>query len=108
MIKIGENTLAEFHDTHIVWEVEIVSILGTNRAIKRVSARQQNENDNATRCYICRHEYVESEAKGPKDRDHYPSRADLLATPTASVTWSPRSASRFQCSFITSVATMRT
>ena len=24
----------------------------------------------ATRCYICRHEFVEGEAKGPKVRDH--------------------------------------
>ena len=69
-MKVGENALAEFLDTLIVWEAEIVAILQTNRAIKRLSARQQEEYDNATRCYICRHEFVEGEAKGPKVRDH--------------------------------------
>ena len=59
-----------FLDTLIVWEAEIVAILQTNRAIKRLSARQQEEYDNATRCYICRHEFVDSEAKGPKVCDH--------------------------------------
>ena len=49
---------------------KIVAILRTNRTIKRLSARQQEEYDNATRCYICRHEFVEREAKGPKVRDH--------------------------------------
>ena len=38
--------------------------------MKRLSARQQEEYDNATGCYICRHEFVEGEAKGPKVRDH--------------------------------------
>ena len=69
-MKVGENALAEFLDALIVWEAEIVAILRTNRAMKRLSARQKEEYDNATRCYICRHEFVEGEAKGPKVRDH--------------------------------------
>ena len=66
VMKVGENALVEFLDTLIVWEAEIVAILGTNIAMKRLSARQQEKYDNATRCYVCRHEFVESEAKGPK------------------------------------------
>ena len=69
-MKVGENALAEILDTLIVWEAEIVAILRTNRAMKRLSANQQEKYDNATRCYICRHEFIESEAKGPKVRDH--------------------------------------
>ena len=38
--------------------------------MKRFSAHQQEEYDNATRCYICRHEFVENEAKGFKVRDY--------------------------------------
>ena len=38
--------------------------------MKRLSARQQKEYDNANRCNICRHEFVEGEAKGPKVCDH--------------------------------------
>ena len=37
--------------------------------MKHLSARQQEEYDNATRCYICRHDFVEGVAKGPKVRD---------------------------------------
>ena len=48
VMKVGENALAEFLDTLILWETEIVSILRTNRAVKRLSARQQEEYDNAT------------------------------------------------------------
>ena len=69
-MKVGENALSEFLDALIVWEAEIVAILRTNRAINRLSVRQQEEYDNATRCYIFRHEFVESEAKGPQVRDH--------------------------------------
>ena len=69
-MKVGENALAEFLDMLIVWEAEIVAILLTNRAINRLSARQQKEYDNTTRCYICRHEFVEGKAKGPKVWDH--------------------------------------
>ena len=47
-----------------------MAILRTNRAIKRLSARQQDEYDNAFQCDNCRHEFVEGEAKGPKFRDH--------------------------------------
>ena len=70
VIKVEENALAEFLDSLIVWEAEIVAILRTNRAMNRLSASQQEEYDNATRCYICRHEFVEGKAKGPKVRDH--------------------------------------
>ena len=38
--------------------------------MNRLNARQQEEFNNATRCYICRHEFVEGEANGPKVRDH--------------------------------------
>ena len=57
---VGENTLAEFLDSGIVREADIVAILQTNLAMKRLSARQQEEYYNATRCYICRHEFVEN------------------------------------------------
>ena len=69
-MKVGENALAEFLDPLIVWEAKIVAILQTNRAMKRLSARQTEKYNNATRYYICRHEFVVGEAKGPKDRDH--------------------------------------
>ena len=69
-MKVGDNALAEFLDTLIVWEAEILAILRTNQAMKRLSARQQEEYDNATRCYICRHEFVEYDAKGPKVIQH--------------------------------------
>ena len=66
------NALAEFPDALIVWEAVIVAILWTNQAIKRWSAREQDKYDNATRCYICRHEFLQCEAKRPKvcDYDH--------------------------------------
>ena len=69
-MKVEQNALAEFLDSLIVSEVEIVAILRTNQAIQRPSARQQEEYDNAARSYICRHEFVEDETKGPKVRDH--------------------------------------
>ena len=69
-MKVGENALAEFIDTLIVREAEIVAILRENLAMKRLSARQQEKYDNATRCYICRQEFIEGETKGPKVRDH--------------------------------------
>ena len=56
--------------TLIVWEAEIVEKLQTNRAMNRLSARQQEEYDKATRCDISRHGFIEGEAKGPKVRDH--------------------------------------
>ena len=68
-MKIGEHALAKFLDALIVWESEIVAILRINRAMKRLSARQQEEYDNATRCYICRHKLEENETKGPTVRD---------------------------------------
>ena len=70
MIKVGENALAEVLDIFIVWEAEIVEKLWKNRAMNRLSARQQEEYDNVTRFYICRHEFVEVEAKGSKFRNH--------------------------------------
>ena len=88
VMEVGENALAEFLDTLIVWEAEIVAKLRTNRAMNRLSARQQEEYDNATQCYICRHEFVEGEAKGPKVRDHDHITGGLSALPTSSVTWS--------------------
>ena len=69
-MKVGEIALAEFLDSLIVWEAVIVAILRINQAITRLSVLQQKEYDNATRCYICRHEVLEGEAKSPKVRDH--------------------------------------
>ena len=51
-MKVGENALAKFIDTLIVWEAKIVEKLQTNQAINRFSALQQEEYDNATRCYM--------------------------------------------------------
>ena len=70
VMKVGENALAEFLDALIVWEADIVAILRTNCSIKRLSVCQHKQYDNATRCYICRHKFIEGETKGPKDRDH--------------------------------------
>ena len=58
-MKVGKNALAKFLGTLMVWETEIEAILRTNRAMKRLSVHQQEEYDNATLCYICRHEFVE-------------------------------------------------
>ena len=38
--------------------------------MKRHSDHQKEKYDNSTRCYICRQEFVDGEAKGPKFRDH--------------------------------------
>ena len=70
VLKVGENALADFLDALIVWEAVIVVILRTNRSMKRLSARQKEEYDNATRCYFCRHDYVQGEANGSTVRDH--------------------------------------
>ena len=107
-MKVGENALAEFVDTLIFWEAEIVEKLRTNRAMNGLIASQQKEYDNATRCSICRHEFVEGEAKGHKVRDHDYITGWFSALPTASVTLSARFASRSQCFSITSVDTMHT
>ena len=47
-MKVGKNALAEFLDSLIVWEAEILAILRTTRTIKRLHARQQEEYDNVT------------------------------------------------------------
>ena len=39
VMKVGKNTHAEFLDSLIVWKAEIVAILHTNRAMKRLTAR---------------------------------------------------------------------
>ena len=65
-MKDGEYALAEFLDSLILWEAEIVAILRTNQAMKRLSDRQKEEYDNSARCYICRFEFVDGEAKSPK------------------------------------------
>ena len=70
VIKVGENVLAEFIDTLIVLEAEIIKKLRTNRAMNRLSVRQLEEYYNATLCYICRYEFVKGEARGPKVRAH--------------------------------------
>ena len=40
-MKVGKHALAEFLNTLIVYEAEIVAKLRTNRAMNRLSARQQ-------------------------------------------------------------------
>ena len=69
-MKVEANALSEFLDTLNVWKAEIVEKLRTNRAINRLNAREQEEFNNATRCYICRYVFVEVEANGSKVRDH--------------------------------------
>ena len=69
-MKVEEKAIAELLDTLIVWEAEIVAILRTNRPIKRLIARIHKEYDNSKRFYICRHNFVENEAKGFKVRDN--------------------------------------
>ena len=64
------KALAKFLDTLVVCEAEILAILWTNQAMKRLSGRQQEKYNNAKRCILCRHEFVEGEAKGHKVRDH--------------------------------------
>ena len=39
-MKVGENALAEFLDSLIVWKPEIVAIFQTSRTMKRLSACQ--------------------------------------------------------------------
>ena len=70
VMKVGENAQAEIFDSLIVWEAVIVTILQTNKVMTRFSTGQQDEYDNANRCYICCHEFLEGEAKGFKVRDH--------------------------------------
>ena len=70
VMKVIKNALDKFLDSLIMWEAEIVAIFWTNRAIKRLSARQQQNYDNVILCYICRHEVLESDAKGSKVCDY--------------------------------------
>ena len=69
VMKVGENALAEFPDMLIKWEKAIVEELRTNRPMMRISSLKQ-EYENATECYICRHEFEVDDPKGPKVRDH--------------------------------------
>ena len=108
VMKIGKHALAEFFDALIVWEAEIVAILRANREIKRLSVRHQEEYDNATWCYICCYEFEKSEAKGPKVRDYNYITGWFIGAAHLSVTWSAFSASKSQCFFTNSVATMHT
>ena len=73
-MKVGENALSELLDTLIVWEAEIVEKLRTNRAMNRLNVRQEEEFNNATRIYICRHEFVEVEGQPDYNiiRERYP------------------------------------
>ena len=43
VMNVKSNSLAEFLYLLIVWEAEIVASLQTNRALKRLSARPQDE-----------------------------------------------------------------
>ena len=87
-MKVGENALAEFLDTRIVWEADIVAILRTNRAIKRLNACQQKEYDNATRATSAVTSSYRMTRRVPKFVITTISRAGLSALPIASVTWS--------------------
>ena len=68
--KVGEIALTEFLDALIEWETTIVEELRTNRLMKRMSAQKQEEYENATKCYICRHAFEVNDPKGTKVRDH--------------------------------------
>ena len=61
MTKVGVNALTEFLDVLIEWETTIVEELRTNRPIKRMSAQKLEEYENATQCYICRHDFKEDD-----------------------------------------------
>ena len=69
-MKVGENALAEFINVLIEWETAIVEELRTNRPMKRMSALKQEEYENATKCYICRHAFEEENQKGSIVGDH--------------------------------------
>ena len=69
-MKVVENPLAEYIDALIVLKTEILAIIWTNRAMKWLNACKQEEYDNATRCYIYRHQFVDGEAQSPKVGDH--------------------------------------
>ena len=49
--------------------------------------RQQAELDNATRCYLCRHEFTKNELKGPKVRDHDHITGDFLGAAHRQCNW---------------------
>ena len=68
--KVGENALTEFLNVLIEWETAIVEEPRTNRPMKQMSAQKREEYENATLCYICRHNFEEDDPKGPKVRDH--------------------------------------
>ena len=70
IIKFGPQALSDFLDELIIWENEIIAVLIRNLKMKSLNMRQQAEFDNATRCYLCRHEFMKNELKGPKVRDH--------------------------------------
>ena len=103
-MKVGENALAEFLNSLIVWEAEILAILRKHRAMKRLSARKE-EYDNATRCYICCHELVEGEAKSPKVCDHNHITGWFIGAAYRQCKLERPVSSRSQCSSTT--ATMR-
>ena len=53
-VSIGENALSEFLDNVMKWEKECIEHLKKNVPIGRLSARKQEEFDDATHCHICR------------------------------------------------------
>ena len=58
MMKVGQNAFAVFLDTLILLEAKFLPICRTKPAMKRLNTRQQEEYDNATRCYIFRHDVL--------------------------------------------------
>ena len=64
-MKIREHAFAEFVDTLLIWEADIVTIVQTNQAMTRISARK-HKNIIMPQCYISRHEFVKNNAKGLK------------------------------------------
>ena len=108
VMQIKEIAFATFLEVLILWKTEIEAVLRTNQQITSLSARQRENYENATRCYICRHKFDKERRRAQKSVTKTTTQATSSAPPTASVTWSVKSASRSQSSFTTYVATMLT
>ena len=78
IMKFGPKALSDFLDELNKWEREIIAVLIRNKKMKYLNMRQQAKFDNATRCYICRHEFTKHELKGAKVRDYDHITGDFL------------------------------
>ena len=70
IIKFGPQALSDFLDELVKWVKEIIAVLIRNLKMKSLNMRQQAEYDNATRCYLCRHEFKKNELKELNVPDH--------------------------------------